>query len=111
MIRRLFIIASALFVFQVNDAEYRGEGRLSLAHCPPPADETKRRHPIIGVPPLAVRRAVGRSGRTPALPYPPERQLHGNNRATWLANFFKYSSIRNAFGSSHSTAPTRPPCR
>jgi hypothetical protein len=94
MIRQLFPIVTALSVSPVDDTVYRGGGRVSLAHWPPPAERRKRRHPIIGVPPLAVRRAVGRSGRTPALPCPPERQLHGNNRAMHLANFSKYSVPR-----------------
>jgi hypothetical protein len=43
---------------------------------------------------ITVHQTDGRSGRTPALPCPPERQLHGNNRAMHLANFSKYSVPR-----------------
>jgi hypothetical protein len=55
----------------------------SLALGPIPAEQAKGRAGIDAARPSAVHRSVGRSGRTPAEPYPPGGKSCGSSKHAW----------------------------
>jgi hypothetical protein len=57
----------------------------SLSHEPIPVIESPKANGPIGGPtgPITVQRAGGRSGRTPALPYPPAGKSCGTSKESW----------------------------